>query len=187
MKYVIIAFLMIGYPCFAEGLKNAPEQRSETGFVAAIGGPALITSKGGGSPVNFGARADLRLGNDSMAEGLIGIAVNTMTKSTSITSGTITTITAEYLARKAWGTGLYLGARAGLGLNSVTAAGQGASDTVFAFAPVIGWELPVGTPVLLIEASWETSEGGTFTFGGTPIAYDATQAVLLRAGIGIEF
>lgn len=167
------------------------------GFVAGLAGSAFITSTGGGSHFIYGARAGFSLGHsDSGGTGSLGVAVNTLTDSETVSGvkvdSRITFIGAEYVAREAFGTGLYFGGRAGIGINSATVTAgtttRSLSDTVFAFAPAIGYEVRLSDKaMLMLDTSWINVSGGSFTVGTTTAEYDRTAAVAIQAGIGINF
>lgn len=160
-------------------------------------GPAIDTKGGDGSHLSYGGRVGLGIGASDSAIGSLGLAVSTMSSSASApgvtVDGTSTFLGAEYVARKAWGTGLYFGARAGIGLYSADISANGqrltGSGNVFAFAPVLGFEAPIARSqaILVFDASWLNFTKGNIAVSGTSIPIDSGQALQLHAGLGISF
>lgn len=166
------------------------------GFIAGMAGPALVTTPGGGNDFIYGGRIGYTLGQSKDGAGSLGVSVNTVTESETVSGITvdarITVIMAEYVARQAFGTGLYFGGRMGFSMNRANISANGnslsTSDTVFAYAPVVGFEAPLaGSARLMLDASWVNTNGGTFKLAGTSIPYQRTAFVALQAGILIDF
>lgn len=172
----------------------APEKK---GIFAATAGPAVTTKGGEGSNFSFGGRLGFLVGRDGSSDASVGVAVATMSESATISGvtadATTTFVALEYVGRNAWDTGLYMGARVGLGLYSAdVSAGTNRlslSDNVFAFAPVVGFESPLGQGQarLVIDASWVNLSGGTVSAAGVSADYGSAAALLLHAGLGFNF
>ncbi len=200
-KTLLIALALIPSSVFAEGTTPvttpaAASDPAERGVIAVLVGPSFILTGNGGSHFTYGGRASFVVGQDSRSKGSLGVAINTMSNTATAGPATveahITFIALEYVAREAWGSGLYFGARAGAGLNNGTlrigSTAIGLSDTVFAFAPVVGWEARLSkTALLMVDTAWNNIGGGTFMIGSTPVAYDRTAAFTLSAGLGFSF
>jgi hypothetical protein len=120
-------------------------------------------------------------------------ATETVGIGTATMKGSTTLVMAEVLGRKLWGTGLYMGARLGLGfyyleLKSPT---YPADDTAtsFAFGPVVGYEIPLSEKFKPnLELSFVHLGGGTLSAPGIgDLPYDSTSALLLQGGFMFEF
>lgn len=190
---LFLALLLVSTAAFAEEPQPASPEK---GFSAVMAGPSFATIAGGGTYFSYGVRVGFTVLPHPSALGTLGLAFTTMSKTATVgtlsSTGRITFLGAEYVARNAWGTGLYFGARAGLGLNGISVTGGtttlSGSDTVFAFAPVAGFEARLSEKAfLLIDAEWLNVGGGTFALGGSSLPYVSTSFVGLHAGFGFSF
>jgi hypothetical protein len=166
------------------------------GFAAALAGPAFVTSASGGTHFTYGGRVGYRIGKSDQGEGMIGLAASTMTSSATASGVTsdarITFLGVEYVARQTFGTGLYFGGRAGVAFNAATFSSAtsltSVSDTVFAFAPVLGYEIRLTDRAhIVLDGSWLNIGGGTFQTKGSAVPYQSTSSLNVTAGLGLEF
>lgn len=177
----------------AQEQEGAPENR---GFVSLLAGPIIITSEGGGTHLAYGARLGFILGRSNLAEGSLGLAISRFADKDTVEGldfdTSVTFIAAEYVARYAFGTGLYFGARAGLGIGSIEISADGdsidAADTSFTYAPVLGYEVKFSDQVnLVFDAAWINMGSGTYNFEGVKVDHDGGAGVTLKAGVAFNF
>lgn len=144
------------------------------GYYGGLLGYSVFTSSAGGTPL-YGARAGYGVLRTQTGVFSLGLAMNALFQTA--VNGTVTSretmiqLSAETITREAWGTGLYLGARWGMGINSSTLDNGtntfAGSATRFLVGPVMGYEIPVmdGASIAL-DVSWITAGGGTITYPG---------------------
>lgn len=169
------------------------------GFVAALAGPVIVTtpaSSSGDFHLSFGLRAGLPLYRDSIGEGTLGVAFQTLSDSARVSGveadGQTSFLAVEFFSRRAWDSGLYFGARAGLGFSSIELSSGSTklrgSATAFAFAPVIGYEIPVARSVsAMIDASWVGILERDMTIGSTTTTLLYSSGVFIQAGVSVDF
>lgn len=166
-------------------------------FLGGFVGPALVTSTGGGSYLTYGGRLGIGLGRSHSAIGSLGAYVGTFQTAQTVSAvtetGQIIPIFLEFVARRAFGSGLYFGARGGVVIESISA--QSASTSVsgsgvsFGFAPVLGYEIELASAVSLgVDLSWLTKMSGSLTLPGIgAFNYDMAQAFVPAATLNIQF
>jgi opacity protein-like surface antigen len=199
LSLIALSLMSLQFAAFSKAYGQEAESKeqhqSPGSYVNALLGPAIVTSGGDGTEFVFGGRVGTGIYRDRSGILSLGINVETLSRSQTLsgikTDARWTVILAEIISRKAWGTGLYLGARLGLGIVNVNIRSRSnglnltASNSNFAWGPVVGYEFPLGSHFgLNIDFSWNTMSGGDLNFpriGKLP--YDSMSAVLIQGGV----
>lgn len=194
LLYVLAIGMVLSTSVLADD-EPLPERKA---FVAAQGGLGVVTSTGGGTMFIYGARAGYGLLGNShvglLSAGLFGMGFsNSSTVGTVTASGTFYMVGPELLARKAFGTGLYFGARAGLSASTTTisvgSVSFSGSMLSYVVGPVAGYEIPImDRAAIILDASWFSVGGGTANFPGLgSFNLSSSSAATFQTGISFSF
>lgn len=169
---------------------STPQKES---YVSALVGAAVSTSAGGGNIFIWSGRIGTTL--IAKPQGLLSLGLAIAGDSSGSNVGTVTISTsstlilAELISRHLFETGLYFGARFGIGLENatVTAGSLGsfnASATTFPVGPAAGYEFAVAPAFAIdLDISWLASSGVTLVFPGlASIPLPASSAFTFQAG-----
>lgn len=186
-KSVFLRFILLG-----QILSNVCYGDDNLRYIAAQFGQAFVTTGTSENYFTYGGRVGTGLFRDNSGIFSLGLSVNTNSQSATLSGVSIsartTPVLAELITREAWGTGLFLGGRVGVGLLSanVTTASLNLSGTATSLAvgPALGYEFSITeTSNLVLDFSWISIGKGTLTLptlGSIP--YDASSLLVLQAG-----
>jgi hypothetical protein len=189
--------LFIAAALFSSTISHA-EEAPKTKYVNALIGPVFELT-GDDKNTYFGISG--RFGGDIYRDGSSNLALGLMygrNGSDKLTVGSVTStantsvLMAEILSRKAFDTGLYFGVRVGVGFTNLTIKDSSAeiSDTAttFAYAPVIGYELPIAEKFNVnAELSLITVGGGTLKYGSTELNFARASALSFQGGVMFDW
>lgn len=203
-KTVLAVFLMATAAHAAEEAPPAqtPQPEPEKNvYIEGFVGEAFLTSSSSGGNTNFltyGGRFGAGVYSDRSGILSLGLAIDTLSNSATVSGVTatagVTAILPEIIARRMFGTGLYLGGRFGVGITSVSATKSttsiSASGTSFASGPALGYEIDIIPHLSLgIDLSWITRAGTTLTFptGVGTLQVDSVSYLMLQGGLVAHF
>lgn len=194
MRYLLVSLLiLVTVHAYAD---EVDQPAAGKGFVAALAGPGMVTSGGDGTHLIYGGRVGFTVYPDPRGNGTLGLVIATSTDSETVSGvkvdGRTTFLGAEYVARHAFGSGLYFGGRFGMAINNSNLSNGvnslSATDTVFAAAPVIGYEVALTSGAsIMLDLAWLGIYGGTFDYGIDSVEYDGMRLLTIQTGISIEF
>lgn len=193
MRKLIIIAVMLTSPMLARAEEIKTEAQAKKNYVGALFGPSISTRSGGTTSFAWGGRIGTGLIQEASGIFSLGLYVQSISDSQTVSgiaiNTTLTALALELITRRAFGSGLYLGGRFGVGLGSakvsVGSASTSGSSSSFFVGPVLGYEFEASDKVSIgIDASWATVGKATMAFdSGSTIELGSSSAVILNAGV----
>jgi hypothetical protein len=182
-----------------EGGKNSKTFKNDnSAYFSTLIGYGLITSTGSTGFFTGSGRLGTGLGDDDKDVLSIGLYIGhgSISQSVTLTTGGVksfgketdafTPILAELITRRAWNTGVYLGARFGLTVISadIPIAGISGSGSSFTFGPVIGDEFRLSERINFdFDLSWLSVIGSDLSTNVGALHFDTVSALFIQAGL----
>lgn len=182
----------------SQQMSQTSEQPRHEVYAAALMGSTISTTPGSSGNNNFVYSG--RLGTDVFSNSsgafAIGLAVghdsDTVHLGTVTASGGDTYITTELIGRRLFGSGLYLGGRAGVDLANVTLSASSvsynSSASAFLVGPVLGYEFPILQQIAIdIDATWMAEGSSTFNFPTLgSVSVESSSGFVFQGGISFH-